>query len=405
MKVILAVSDPRSNVHYSGGYGGGIFSGFDSSVSGIHQQEDYDCHYIYENQRWNPLEGYSDRRLPSDRWNWSDESGVYERTREGYVLPSSQWQWADEQWTVETKPNITDKDGWQYAVDFPRTYRRECGWNDYVRRRRWKRRCKLTTTGPWIQVTPQVRLRDVSIQSDLLDGSIALWTVGTKGDVLYRHGVAEDCPQGSSWEHILTDLPIVSISVGSKRRVWVIAENGTAYFRAGFGENKIIGSRWFHISERPPHLYQVSAGKTSVWTREKDGTCWYRQNITDTYPEGTTWKSQKFRVTALSVGADNQVWMINRNSIEHRFRVTPTDPLGKGWEVVLSDCWRWISVRGASGTSDDVDEGDDVLEGAELLGTQPNSLLTKLDLSEVDIYSMYGQKDAILTPDSEDDDG
>lgn len=28
--------------------------------------------------------------------------------------------------------------------------------------------------------------------------------------------------------------------------------------------------------------------------------------------------------------------MINRNSIEYRFRVTPTDPLGKGWEVVLS---------------------------------------------------------------------
>ena len=45
---------------------------------------------------------------------------MYERTREGYALPSSQWQWADEQWAVETKPNITDKDGWQYAVDFPR---------------------------------------------------------------------------------------------------------------------------------------------------------------------------------------------------------------------------------------------------------------------------------------------
>lgn len=45
---------------------------------------------------------------------------MYERTREGYTLPSSQWQWADDQWTVETKPNITDKEGWQYAVDFPR---------------------------------------------------------------------------------------------------------------------------------------------------------------------------------------------------------------------------------------------------------------------------------------------
>ena len=63
---------------------------------------------------------YAYRRLPSDRWNWSDESGVYERTREGYSLPSSQWQWSDEPWTVETKPNVTDKDGWQYAVDFPR---------------------------------------------------------------------------------------------------------------------------------------------------------------------------------------------------------------------------------------------------------------------------------------------
>jgi len=57
------------------------------------------------------------------------------------------------------------------------------------------RRCKLTTTGPWIQVTPQVRLRDVSIQIDLLDGLIAVWAVGTKGDVLYRHGVTGDCPQ------------------------------------------------------------------------------------------------------------------------------------------------------------------------------------------------------------------
>ena len=59
----------------------------------------------------------------------------------------------------------------------------------------FSRRCKLTTTGPWIQVTPQVKLRDVSIQIDLLDGLIAVWAVGTKGDVLYRHGVTADCPQ------------------------------------------------------------------------------------------------------------------------------------------------------------------------------------------------------------------
>lgn len=46
-------------------------------------------------------------------------------------------------------------------------------------------------------MTPQVRLRDVSIQMDVLDDLIAVWAVGTKGDVLYRHGVTGDCPQVS----------------------------------------------------------------------------------------------------------------------------------------------------------------------------------------------------------------
>lgn len=58
-------------------------------------------------------------------------------------------------------------------------------------------------------------------------------------------------------------------------------------------------------------------------------------------------------------------------------------------------------MRAAIGATDDVDEGEDVVEGAELLVSQPNSLLAKLDLSEVDIYSMYGQNDIVETPGSE----
>lgn len=30
-----------------------------------------------------------------------------------------------------------------------------------------------------------------------------------------------------------------------------------------------------------------------------------------------------------------KVWMINRNSIERRFKVTASNPLGRGWEVML----------------------------------------------------------------------
>ena len=54
-------------------------------------------------------------------------------------------------------------------------------------------------------MTPQVRLREVSIQIDVQDGLVAVWAVGTKGDVLYRHGVTEDCPQ----VHELAVIPSV----------------------------------------------------------------------------------------------------------------------------------------------------------------------------------------------------
>jgi len=47
-----------------------------------------------------------------------------------------------------------------------------------------------------------------------------------------------------------------------------------------------------------------------------------------------------------------------------------------------------------------VDEAEDIVK-AEVLVSGPNSLLAKLDLSEVDIYSMYGQNDTVETPGSE----
>lgn len=47
-----------------------------------------------------------------------------------------------------------------------------------------------------------------------------------------------------------------------------------------------------------------------------------------------------------------------------------------------------------------MDEAEDIVK-AEVLVSGPNSLLAKLDLSEVDIYSMYGQNDTVETPGSE----
>lgn len=60
------------------------------------------------------------RRLLTDRYEWSDETGVLERRKEGYPLPSSDWQWCGE-WKVDYNTTEgTDKEGWMYALDFPR---------------------------------------------------------------------------------------------------------------------------------------------------------------------------------------------------------------------------------------------------------------------------------------------
>ena len=69
--------------------------------------------------------------------------------------------------------------------------------------------------------------------------------------------------------------------------------------------------------------------------------------------------------------------------------------------MFLQDCWRWISVRAAIAADEDVDKAEDVVE-IEAMVSGPNSLLAKLDLSEVDIYSMYAQNDGTVeTPGSE----
>ena len=55
-----------------------------------------------------------------------------------------------------------DKEGWQYAVDFPASYHGRKKFTDYVRRRRWERKCGMTTTGPWIELGG-TKLLDVTL--------------------------------------------------------------------------------------------------------------------------------------------------------------------------------------------------------------------------------------------------
>ena len=68
------------------------------------------------------------------------------------------------------------------------------------------RKCQLVTTGPW-QEMPNLALIDISMQPDVevdWDGPIALWAIGSNGDVLTRLGVSRHCPEVS---RAVTDWP------------------------------------------------------------------------------------------------------------------------------------------------------------------------------------------------------
>lgn len=78
---------------YTGGWGGTFLKGLSTNSTGINSMVDTHIYYIYENQRWNPLSGYTSHGLPTDRNMWSDITGKQRRSKEHTKLLSIHWQW------------------------------------------------------------------------------------------------------------------------------------------------------------------------------------------------------------------------------------------------------------------------------------------------------------------------
>ncbi|KAM5229191.1 tectonin beta-propeller repeat-containing protein 1 [Ctenodactylus gundi] len=345
---------------YTGGYGGGCFQGLAGSTSNIYTQSDVKSVCIYENQRWNPVTGYTSRGLPTDRPMWSDATGLQECTKAGTKPPSLQWTWVSDWYVDFSVPGGTDQEGWQYASDFPASYHGYKTMKDFVRRRCWARKCKLVTSGPWLEVAP-IALSDVSIIPESSDAerrghSIALWAVSDKGDVLCRLGVSELNPAGSSWLHVGTDQPFASVSIGACHQVWAVARDGSAFYRGSVSPSQPAGDCWYHIPSPPKQrLTQVSVGQTSVYALDENGNLWYRGGITPSYPQGSSWEHVSNNVRSVSVGPLDQVWVIankvqgshslSRGTVCRRTGVQPQDPKGQGWDYGIGGGWDHISVR------------------------------------------------------------
>ncbi|KAM9394301.1 tectonin beta-propeller repeat-containing protein 1 [Pholidichthys leucotaenia] len=327
----------------------------------LHQQSDVRSVHVYENQRWNPVTGYTDKGLPTDRPMWSDESGLKECTKGSTYPPSPQWSWMSE-WTVDYNvPGGTDKEGWQYAADFPLTFHGHKTMKDFVRRRRWTRKCRITVRGPWQQVPP-ICLSDISLMPCLAQSrmeQVPVWALSDKGDVLCRLGVSPQNPAGSSWLHVGTDQPFKSISIGGANQVWAIAKDGAVFYRGSVSPQNPAGECWYHIpSPLGQTLRQLSVGRTSVFAVDENSNLWYRQGLTPSYPQGSAWELISNNVTKVSVGPLDQVWIIadgvpgfpteTPGAVCHRLGVGPMQPKGQSWDYGIGGGWEHISVRGNS---------------------------------------------------------
>ena len=59
-----------------------------------------------------------------------------------YSLPGENWKWTGD-WRVDRDLELTDSEGWMYAVDFTKPFHKKNSTFDMVRRRKWIRSCVL----------------------------------------------------------------------------------------------------------------------------------------------------------------------------------------------------------------------------------------------------------------------
>lgn len=91
--VVWALGEDGTVWIHNGFYGGGFFKGFFGSIQGMNSMNDESNVYVYENQRWNPVHGFSARGLPTDRASWSDATGRLATNKDNTCLPNRHWNW------------------------------------------------------------------------------------------------------------------------------------------------------------------------------------------------------------------------------------------------------------------------------------------------------------------------
>ncbi|XP_049867318.1 tectonin beta-propeller repeat-containing protein isoform X2 [Pectinophora gossypiella] len=354
--VVWGISHDHRAWVYTGGWGGGALKGVGGN-DGINSMSDTQTYCVYENQRWNPLTGYTSTGLPTDRYMWSDITGKHKRTREHTKLLNRHWHWISE-WMIDyNTPGGVDSDGWQYATDFPAPYHGKKIFTDCVRRRRWYRKAQIVTEGPWVRAG-STALLDISLWGS--DDETTVWAITLGGEAIYRTGASPATPAGVHWEHVNSPQSLISIST-CNNIIWVIGRKGELYYREGVTNSNPGGVNW-KLIEAPkcsiPFSHKISGGAKAVsltdcaaWVVLSNGAIAVRTEISKYQQDGKHWKYLSDCDTTFKhvSSIEQEVWAVSTDGIlQRRLGVSVDNPTGIAWQPVLNVTLVHVTARGCS---------------------------------------------------------
>ncbi|KRT79435.1 hypothetical protein AMK59_7119, partial [Oryctes borbonicus] len=308
--------------------------------------------------RWIPIEGFSSRLLPTDRFHFSSVDGTVDRQIDKIRLPSMAWQWeGDWQLDLTLDGQPLDHNGWSYAVDFPAQYYAKKQWKSCVRRRLWVRYRKYVAMNSWCAIAPLHKdataepFIDISVGGQNIagaeTGTMLVWAVTSHNRIMFRSGVTTKSPEGAKW-HCVTvpsGCEVGQISVGPTGLLWAALLDGRALIRIGITRESLMGNVW--VETRGPsntlRTMQISVGVCAVWAVTQDKKVWFRKGVRGDVAEiseemavGCGWVEMVGNMSSISVTGNDQVFAIGGEdrAIYFRTGVHNGDLTGKKWKCL-----------------------------------------------------------------------
>jgi len=170
-----------------------------------------------------------------------------------------------------------------------------------------------------------------------------LWGIDANKNIWFSTGITDAglTSGGMQWTQIPGALK--DVSVAHNGAVWGVDTTGAIVYRYGVQQSNPSGTTWMPIDspsgKTALKVYGGVAG--ALWAIATDTTIWYRNGITSTTPIGTGWTQISGSAISLGLGTNGEVWAADSaGALSFRTGTIPTPatpittPTGTSWITV-----------------------------------------------------------------------